>query len=342
MKKYSYIGLLLLASLICTASGRITFKRVAPAIIDLPDYIQSIAIIDRSLPEDTELSIIEGILTGEGPEQDKLASQMALDGLTRALQGSSQFNTIRTTEAMKRPGVDGHFPEALDWEIIRNLCEKYQVNAIVALEGLDSDFILTHGTRKVDNAENNILGFSFYARGLATVELSFRLYDPAEEAIADQHHFSHNMTWETDGSSIEAAIATLMNKNAAVRDASYDAGRAYGQRLTPSWIYISREYFKRSKGNADIAEGARMMESNDWDQAIVALLSAVENGHRKTKGKAAHNLAVVYEILGNLEEAKKWATTAWGKYKNKGSKDYGYLLTRLINEQKVVDQQLQE
>ena len=83
-----------------------------------------------------------------------------------------------------------------------------------------------------------------------------------------------------------------------------------------------------------------MMEINDWYAAKEALLLAMDTGHRKTKGRAAHNLAVVYEIEGNLEEAKVWVQAAWGKYKNKKSKDYLYDLNRRINEVARVNQQM--
>ena len=139
-----------------------------------------------------------------------------------------------------------------------------------------------------------------------------------------------------------AAVGALMNKNAAIQEASFAAGIVYGERITPSWIRIDRDYFRKSKGDPYMAEGARMMEVNDWDSAIEALETAVETGHPKTKGRAAHNLAVVYEILGNLDEAKRWASDAWGRYGNKKSRDYGYHLTRRINEQRVLEQQLGE
>ena len=83
-----------------------------------------------------------------------------------------------------------------------------------------------------------------------------------------------------------------------------------------------------------------MMEINDWFAAKEALFQSVETGHRKTKGRAAHNLAVVCEIEGNLEDAKAWAQEAWGKYKNKKSRDYLYDLNARINEMARVDQQL--
>ncbi len=83
-----------------------------------------------------------------------------------------------------------------------------------------------------------------------------------------------------------------------------------------------------------------MMEVNDWDAAKEALFQAVENGHRKTKGKAAHNLAVIFEIEGNFGEAKAWAQEAWGKYKNKDSRDYLYDLNSRIKENARVNEQM--
>lgn len=91
-----------------------------------------------------------------------------------------------------------------------------------------------------------------------------------------------------------------------------------------------------------MAEGARMMEANDWDHAIEALNRALENGHRKIKGRAAHNLAVVYEILGDLEKAREYARMAWGKYKIRKSRNYGFLLNERIKEQELLEYQLEE
>ena len=105
-----------------------------------------------------------------------------------------------------------------------------------------------------------------------------------------------------------------------------------GEDCPPTWYRVSREVLPKSKGDDVFAEGARMMEVNDWFAAKEALFQSVESGHRKTKGRAAHNLAVVCEIEGNLEEAKAWAQEAWGKYKNKDSRDYLYDLNRRINE----------
>ena len=81
-----------------------------------------------------------------------------------------------------------------------------------------------------------------------------------------------------------------------------------------------------------MAEGARMMEVNNWDAAIESLTRAYNTGRRKTKGRAAHNLAVINEILGQNEKALEWAQAAWGKHKNRKSREYADILRQRINE----------
>jgi hypothetical protein len=317
---------------------------LAPAAVNIPTYIQTVALIDRSLPENEKLNILEGILTGEGPKQDELATQFAIDGLNNILQNSSRYQVIRTQEKMKGSESGRNFSEPLTWNIIKELCLKYEVDAIVSLETYDSDFIITNGSRLVNKKIGNktIKVPEFYANGIAKINLGFRLYDPQELTVVDQFQYSHSMDWNVGGSSIQAAIEGLLNRNEALKEVSYNAGVIYGERISPAWYRVTREYFHKSKRDPDLAEGARMMEANDWERAIAALEKAEALGHRKTKGKAAHNLAVVYEILGDLNLAKEWASTAWGKYKNKKSRDYGYILTRRIQEQERLQQQLEE
>jgi tetratricopeptide (TPR) repeat protein len=218
------------------------------------------------------------------------------------------------------------------------------VNGIISLESYDSDFIITNGSRLVNKkvGERTIKVPEFYANGVAKVNLGFRFYDPKQKSIIDQFHFTHTMDWNVGGGSIQAAIEGLLNRNEALKEVSYNAGIIYGERISPSWFRVTRDYFRKSKRDPDLAAGARMMESNDWDRAIEALMRATEARHRKTRGRAAHNLAVVYEILGDLDQAKEWATTAWGVYKNKKSRDYGYILTLRIQERERLKQQLEE
>lgn len=336
MRKTIYYPLILVILCIVCSAADITFRAMLPALVEVPKHIKTIAIIDRSVPDDNIRNIIEGGLTGEGIGQDKLGTQTAIDGVNAMLQNSVKFAVIRTNEAMiGQDVISAAFPEPLPWTKIEEICKKYEADAIIALEIYDSDFIITGG-------KAGIPGKGLAAHGVATVKIGFRFYDLANGTIIDEYLFTHRMNWDAGGGNILEAVASVMWKNDAIRKASYDAGYMYGQRISPSYYYITRHYFRRAKRNDDMAEGARMMEANDWDHAIEALNSALENGHRKIKGRAAHNLAVVYEILGDLEQAREYARMAWGKYKIKKSRDYGFILNERIKEQELLKYQLEE
>jgi hypothetical protein len=318
------IGILALL-FVFIAAPDMNFNVMVPAAVSFPDHIRSVAMVDRTLPEDEAKSFIEGTLTGELAGEDKLSTQILMDGIHSIMSNSATLDFVRTPEVLSgSSAVSESFPEALDWETVSRLCEKYQVSAILAIEIFDSDFIFVPGVSQ-----------------MANVKAGIRMYDPVGKSILDQYIFNHQIALGGDVRTVEGALGSIINKTEAIREVSYDAGVIYGQRISPSWYRVSRKYYRKSKRDPDLAEGARMMEVNDWDAAREALMTAVENGRkRKIRGRAAHNLAMVHEIEGNLEEAKSWAQTAWGKYKNKDSRDYLYDLNRRINESRILDEQL--
>lgn len=336
MKKFIPRILLFSAIFIVCSAGDITFKVMLPALVNIPGNVNTIAIIDRSVPNDEVLNVIEGGLTIEGIGQDKLGTQTTLNGLNDMLKNSVKFNVIRTDVAMLGQDLlSAAFPEPIPWTEIEKICKEFQADAIIALEKYDSDFIPTAG--------NISQGGGFSARGVASVKIGFRFYDLASKSIIDEYLFTHTTNWDAGGTTILDAVSTLLQKNNAIRQVSYDAGFMYGKRISPSWYFITRHYFRHAKGDDNMAIGARMMEANDWDNAIESLSMAVENGkHRKVKGKAAHNLAVVYEILGDLPQAREYAQMAWGRYKIKKSKDYGFILNERMKEQELLEYQLGE
>ncbi|MBN1387318.1 MAG: hypothetical protein JW965_02665 [Bacteroidales bacterium] len=316
----------------CGAS-RISFNVLVPAVRTVPSEIKSIAIVNRSFPENKDANKLEGILTGEGFSQDTLYTQYVLRGLDESMRGSGRFSVVKASELYTGSGIGTLLPEAFSWETVDYLCDRYNTDALVALEAYDSDFVITGAAVGHDLLD-------LQARGLVTVNCGFRMYYPASRSILDEYMFKHLMNWGTGGLSVVAAADAIINRKRAIENASLEAGSLYGSRLTPDWIYISRDYFKRGKGNFDLAEGARMMQLNDWDKAIAALERAMQSDKRKVRGRAAHNLAVIYEILGDLYQAKEWTTVAWGQYRIRKSREYGYIMTLRIQEQDVIEYQI--
>ncbi len=343
MKKLYVLLSLFLVFMIASASSIITFRVMLPAPVTLPKNIKTIAIIDRTVPEKKGVNIVEGVLTGEGVGEDKDAAQVTLDGVYSVMQYSPIFKAIRTSEMLKGTSFGNAFPNPLPWDTVEMLCKKYNADAVLSLESFDSNFIISGGTNLLpgQNKVGEVIGMAQHvASGSNSVNLGFRLYYPEEKNIIDEYRFSQNINWDHPANSLTDAVNAIAGKNQAVKDAGYKAGILYARRVTPQWYSVSREYYKRGKHNQDLAEGARMMEINNWDNAISSLEKAVQSRKRKVKGRAAHNLAVVYEILGNLDSAKIWAQDAYAKYRNKPSKYYLYDLNNRIQNQEILNQQL--
>lgn len=334
----AYIYPLMAAFLAMTGCGvaRMNFNLLAPAPISIPQDIQTIVIIDRSLPEDTDMSKLEAILTLEGAQQNKAARLSVMEGLKMSLTNSTRYNVMVSNEMFIGSSRGSVLPDPLPWNLVDELAAKHNADVLVCLEAYDSDFVIA--SAKLPSLKSP--GAS--AGGIATVNCGFRMYWPAQRTLMDEFKFSHTMGWNSGGPAILAAINTLKVRQDAINDASRAAGLEYGERITPTWFRVSREFYKKGGGSADLASGARMMQLNDWDKASEALLRATETGSRKSRGRAAHNLAVVNEILGDLPAAKEWTTVAWGMYRARKSKDYGYLLTNRIIEQEHLKSQLQK
>ena len=315
MRSLKIISLSVIIFLICGAPD-IRFQSLRPALINVPNHIQTLAVINRS---ETTTGVFEKVVTAELPHESKIASQAAIDGFAGFLQDARRFTIIRTGKTLSKQDRPGAFPDPLPWDEVAKICNEFKSDGLVALEVFNSDYIIP--------------------TNMVIVTTGFRLYDVKERRIVDQELYRHETYWKEPVNTIAGAINRLVEKDRVIKDASYDAGIVYAKRLAPTWFPLVRTYYKRSKGDPNIKIGARMMEVNNWDEAIVALSEAVNSRKLKTRGRAAHNLAVVYEILGDLETAKAWAQDAWGKYRNKGSKNYSYILSQRMTEARILESQ---
>lgn len=314
-----------------------------PAPLTIDQHIKTIVIVNRTEPDNKVLNTIEGILTGEGIGEDKQGADQTLASLNGVMTSSPRFQPKRALERYKGSGAGGVLPDPLAWKIIQALCDKYKADAVIALETYDSDFIITHTEKDVEEKDANgnvIMRHKFYAEGLASVKMGFRLYDPNKMTIIDQHMFNDSKTWRGTGNNKTDALAHLINKNTAIQRVSERAGAIYASRITPLSSNISRILYKKGKGGSTLSMGTRMADVQDWNGAIEKWEQSLKTGDTKSKGRAAYNIAVGYEVLGYLHEAKEWAQKAYIEYGNKDAKNYVPALDQRIRDDLKLQEQL--
>jgi hypothetical protein len=326
-------------AILFSSSAWVTITLTQPALVNLPQHIQTLIVIDRTLIADTKENKLEGLITGEAFHQDEQAVFQAIDGLVSTVSNSDRFKIIRTTERFKGDPTGKVFPESMPWSDIISLCSKYKADAALVLETFDSDFVLT-GARGGPSA--TLTGIAFSADGVATINIGFRIYDPSEKVISDAYIFTNEFNYSAGGSTLGDAIAGVKYKTESINHAAFDAGVIYGQRITPTYYTVTRNFYDKPKKNKKLSEGVRKSKVADWQGAIQSWEEAMKIAKKdKHKGRISLNIAVGYEVLGDLDKALEWAKKSYVEYEEKLADDYMNQLKARINEEAIVRQQLE-
>jgi tetratricopeptide (TPR) repeat protein len=312
-----------------------------PALIVLPAHIKNIAIIDRSLQEETSENKAEEVLTGELFKQDEQAVRQTIEGTIDVCSEFNLYQLIRTYEHLKGGGTKSTFPEPMDWIQVSELCKKHKSDALLSVEIFDSDFIIANPVsiaRQVLEGKA-LSGAGFHVSAVAVINYGVRLYDPYGRIILDEYHVTHRLNYEGNGATPQDAFNHLLNKIEAINQTSYAAGRLYGERISPSYYTAVREFYNRPKRNNDLRTGVRKSEVADWNGAIESWTQAL-NAKRRIAGRAAFNIAVAFEVLGDLEKAREWAARSYTDYEEKRGNDYYKILDYRIREEAEIKRQV--
>ncbi len=324
----------------CSSTSQLRIKVLQPSKVTVGDRIKTIALVNRTKPENTKANVVEGILTGEGLYEDKSGVTSAFGGLNDGLRNSPRFQIKQTNLLLPGSGTGVLFPAPMSWEEVDRICSSYQADAICAIETYDTDVQIIPGFRILDSKEGGLLKRTQFTANLrANVKIGFRLYDPGNKSIQDEYRFTHELAWTSGGLTPQNAVTALIEKRAATDRVSYVIGEWYAARIAPSWITVEREYYKRGK-KPEMSQAYRMAYVNDWQGAAFLWETIANSSSRKTAGRAAYNRAIAAEVMGNLEEAKAWVSKAYVIYGNKKAKQYSQILDRRMFNNQQLDKQM--
>lgn len=335
----------------CGGKKPVSINTLRPANITIDSHIQKVLVIDRTKPSERDrwINIGEGVLTGEGIMADRAAAQELVNSLKNSLQNSPRFQTTIANERYIGNSLTAVFPEPIPLHEQHKLLRTYKVDAIVALEILDTDFIITDGQRtvkkKVSNRENrNEVEKEvneWFAKGVGNIKVGMRVYDPHRRQIIDQQLLSNTQTWEATGESKQEALAALIVRDEAVRNLCRKLGHDYAFKIAPMPVSLRRLFFTKSKNSPELEEGGRMAEVGAWNDAINKWEEGIIKAEKeKDKARMAYNIAVAYEVLGDLDKALEAAQNAYSKYNSKEARNYAQQIQSRMRDEEKVDQQL--
>ncbi|MEN0061848.1 MAG: DUF6340 family protein [Myxococcota bacterium] len=301
-------------SMLTGCASTINLEVLQPAALAVPQNVQTLAVVDRSRAKNVGqgvLGVLEGALTGEAIGADTEGRVSARQGLANALGASPRFDVV-TPDLKSKVVASSLFDAAgISWELAERICAQENCDGIVTLEAFDSDSFTDVDTRRVeeevDGKERVRTVYDVERR--MSVLTSWQLYDVKNRQVLDNmRETSFARTWTATGDSEKQARRDLPPQTAMVRDVAYVAGEAYGRRIAPSYITVSRTYF--SKGDDRFKAAKTRVRGLDWDGAATIWSELTQSSDPKTKGRAFFNLALYSEVVGDLDRAIEQAQKA--------------------------------
>jgi hypothetical protein len=229
----------------------------------------------------------------------------------------------------------------MDWTIIDSICKADSSEAVLVLEFFDTDFsILNPGAAAATAIGGIVNGTSPQVRvqGTAKAFCGFRVYYPKTKSILYEDNFDFKKVWTQTSNSPAEAIAKMIKKNAALIDVSYATGYEFAMNIVPLFFWEHRDMYKGKKGLMEIGE--RKALAKDWDGAVKTWKEVYETERKsKIKAKAAFNIALGYEVLGDLTQAQIWVQRAYVEGGKKAALNYSDIIDYRLREQDKLKEQ---
>ncbi|MBS1765332.1 MAG: hypothetical protein JSS90_10240 [Bacteroidetes bacterium] len=314
-----------------------------PAEITLGDYIVNVGVINRTQPtkKNKAWNIAEGVLTGENIGADRKGSKATINGMIEVMKESPRFKLLQLDIDNLKGSGTGKFPEPLSKDVIADICQRNNLDALIALEAFDSDTDvkytpITIRTKVAKDTYKDLPGIRADSR--MNITAGWRIYNYKDQTIVDEYRYSDYLNFSGQGPNQDAALSALPSKIDALIKTGMHVGNSYGRRITPLWVSESREYYV--KGNDALQKAAHMVKVGQWDKAADIWKREALNTHKKVAGRACYNMAVFSERLGNLDMALEWCSKAYSQFGNKNAQAYSSLIRTRMSEREVLKQQM--
>jgi hypothetical protein len=324
------------------ATSSVNIQVLVPADINVPQDIKMLALVNRYRPEKKEgvLNVLEGAVTGENIGQDRRSADEALSGLTNSLAGSPRFTITRPAVELRGTGR-GDFPDPLLPGEVNDICNKANAQALVTIEAFDSDQNITcvPQVRERKNKAGETEKYTvFCARKAINVTVGWRMYEAGGGHLVDEYRMFQTVNFNSEGATEPLAIQNLPQGESVTREIGRVTGDLYSQRISPTWLWVSRMYYK--KGNDNLKLGRTRVKFNDWEGAEEYWTRALDDDKTKVQGRAMYNLALAAEMEGDLAGASEKAKEAGTKYQNRKALEYRYILEQRIRDQERLEEQM--
>ncbi len=235
-----------------------------------------------------------------------------LSSLAEDMENKAFFSSVKVLPNSVNKSIEFFKPDKLMDDTVNVLCKSNQANILLSLDNI-----------KVNDDLNEYYlddNYSFLNSLEVKYETTWSIHYPNKPEVKTII-FKDTLYWETQSYNRRQAQWDMPNRKDALIDGALEVGRKCVNRFTPFWDKVDRYFF--SSGNKYINQGMDSVYVKNWKSAIAIWTSVYNtNTNGLVQAYAANNIAIAYEISGDIDKALEFATKSYYSFGRLTIPDY--------------------
>ena len=307
----------------CTTVNYVRVQLAQPSKEELPKDIQSILLVNRTVDDQyldyhkdsLQVKFYKQLFNVDTMLFDSTAADTTLRALGELLFESGRYDVVIPQNRFLPFAKNTYFSDEMDWDEVSQLCTVFNTDVVMSMDHLNMHTITNYSRETMYDRTSDRYFKGYFARIRVQYSVLFRVYDPLKKNIVNRYFMTDTLDWEQFGMSNRE----LFGKMTTVKDALIETGISIAldasEKLAPQWKPDTRMYYLSTNENFVKAHNA--VQKNNWDEALNLWKGVAEKSISKgLKSKAEFNVAIAYEIGGDIDKAHEWALKSYEtKYK---------------------------
>lgn len=308
---------------------------------ELPKDIQSLTLVSRTVDgsfTDMETDSLQKIFYKKNFNYDTIINDIqavdtTLKALGELLFESGRYDVVIPKDRFLEFEKNAFLTLEMPWSEVKELCETYKTDAVLSLDHFKTRVSTNYKKEAFYDPSRDAFSSASSAQLVVYYEVLFRVYDPANEKILLREFLRDTIIWEDTDFSTGELFDRLTTIKAALSEAGIAVALDFTDIVSTIWRDEKRQYF--GKGDSEFKHASLFVDNNNWESAMAIWSEIAERGKSKSlKSKAEFNLALGYELQGNLQQAIFWALKSYDTMYRMITYDYLEILERRKNELK--------
>lgn len=239
-------------------------------------------------------------------------SIFCLGALTEELNGKDFFSSVQLIPNSLSTKTDFTTINMLNADSVKKLCASHQVDVILSLDKIKVNDELSEYYLAESSSYLSTLDIKF--------ETSWSIHYPNNSEIS-QIQFKDTVYWEGESYTERKATSELPNRLDALVDGALSVGHKSVNRFIPYWKKVDRYLF--NSGNKGMKQGMDSFYVKNWEASIGCWEKTMQKSKSsRIKAQAANNIAISYEILGDIDKALEYAVLSYYSFGKMSIVDY--------------------